>query len=199
MGIARRPPRTKPRRLCGLHPPTRFPPEVKADQRHGVVGVRRFRSLRNRPDRTLLKPIERPISCPWAEKSSAIGTRTRSSEAPRVMQRRLGNGVVQRAIFSVLEAAGRPMRVAEVHRGVEESLEIPVSRGSINSCLSLGARECVRFERIAFGCYRPRPPPEITACGASRSGESLLRGTLAELDGARRARRPDSRARDRGV
>ena len=49
------------------------------------------------------------------------------------------------------------MRVAEVHCGVEESLGIPVSRSSINSCLSLGARDCVRFERIASGCYQLAP------------------------------------------
>ena len=53
---------------------------------------------------------------------------------------RLGNGVVQRAVIEVLSRADRPMDVGEVHTTVEGLLGYPVSRDSVNSCLSTGAR-----------------------------------------------------------
>jgi hypothetical protein len=46
--------------------------------------------------------------------------------------RRLGNGVVQRAVVKVLAMAGRPMRVAEVHLAVEQLLGHPVSKHSVS-------------------------------------------------------------------
>ncbi len=49
------------------------------------------------------------------------------------------------------------MQVAEVQRGVEERLGLAVSRGSVYACLSVGARDSVRFERVATGCYRLVP------------------------------------------
>jgi hypothetical protein len=70
------------------------------------------------------------------------------------MTTRLGNGVVQKAVISAFVAAGRPMGVSEVQMAVEAQLGHPVSRDSINSCLSSGARgQEPRFERVAHGCY----------------------------------------------
>jgi hypothetical protein len=69
--------------------------------------------------------------------------------------RRLGNGVVQRAVVKVLVAAQRPMRAAEVHVAVEDLLGHPVSKDSISWCLAAGARaKEQRFARVAPGCYR---------------------------------------------
>ena len=92
----------------------------------------------------------------------------RSNEVPRVIQRRLGNGVVQRAIISVFEAAGRPMRVAEVHRGVEETSGFlcPEARSTLASRW-VHATASLRADCI--GATDSRPIAEITACEASRS------------------------------
>lgn len=68
---------------------------------------------------------------------------------------RLGNGVVQRAVVSVLAVAQRPMRAPEVRAAVEDLLGHPVSKGSISWCLAAGARgKEQRLERVARGCYR---------------------------------------------
>jgi hypothetical protein len=69
--------------------------------------------------------------------------------------RRLGNGVVQRAVVKVLAAAQRPLTVLETQAAVAALLGHPVSKGSINYCLSTGTlgRE-PRFERVARGSYR---------------------------------------------
>lgn len=72
--------------------------------------------------------------------------------------RRLGNGVVQRAVVKVLAASQRPMRGAEVWAAVVALLGHPVSKASVSWCLSTGARaEEPRFERVARGCYRLLP------------------------------------------
>jgi hypothetical protein len=69
--------------------------------------------------------------------------------------RRLGNGVVQRAVVKVLAAATRPLTVLEAQVAVADLLGHSVSKGSINYCLSTGARgKTPRFERVARGCYR---------------------------------------------
>src|ERR1035441_7420918 len=80
-------------------------------------------------------------------------------EAPRTG--RLGNGVVQRAVIKALVEAGRPMDVGEAQTAVEQLLGYPVSRDSVGSCLSTGARAArLGFERVARGRYRlPRAPP----------------------------------------
>jgi hypothetical protein len=74
--------------------------------------------------------------------------------------KRLGNGVVQRALVEVFLEAGRPMGVGEAHLALEVLLGRSVSRDSVNSCLSTGARAARhRFERVAPGRYqlvRPR-------------------------------------------
>jgi hypothetical protein len=69
--------------------------------------------------------------------------------------RRLGNGVVQRAVVKVLSDASRPMRAPEVHEAVEGLLGHTVSRGSVSWCLAAGARgEAQRFVRVARERYR---------------------------------------------
>lgn len=72
--------------------------------------------------------------------------------------KRLGNGVVQRAVVKVLAASQRPMRGAEVWTAVVALLGHPVSKDSVSWCLSTGARgEEPRFERVARGHYRLLP------------------------------------------
>jgi hypothetical protein len=69
--------------------------------------------------------------------------------------RRLGNGVVKAATIKVLATANRSWRLAEVHAAVEGLIGQPVSKDSINSCLSTGSLGSQRqFERVARGCYR---------------------------------------------
>jgi hypothetical protein len=79
------------------------------------------------------------------------------SVVPAPVARRLGNGVVQRAAVKVLAAAQQPLSVQEAQAAVADLLGHPVSKGSINCCLSTGTlgRE-PRFERVARGCYRLR-------------------------------------------
>jgi hypothetical protein len=69
--------------------------------------------------------------------------------------KRLGNGVVQRALMKALAASDGSMGVREARAGVETLLGRSVSRDSVNSCLSTGARG-VRpgFERVSSGRYR---------------------------------------------
>jgi hypothetical protein len=53
-----------------------------------------------------------------------------------------------------LVAAGRPMGVGEVQVAVEALLGHGVSRDSVNSCLSTGARgKQPSLRRVALGCY----------------------------------------------
>ena len=69
--------------------------------------------------------------------------------------RRAGNGVVQRAVIEALAEADRPMDVREVHTTVEGLLGCPVSRDSVNSSLSTGARGArPSFQRVGPGRYR---------------------------------------------
>ena len=64
-------------------------------------------------------------------------------------------GVVQRAVLGVLAAADRALTVADVQGGVEERLGRPVSKDSLRSCLSTGARGAdASFERMAPARYR---------------------------------------------
>ncbi len=81
-----------------------------------------------------------------------IGRSGRPPEAP--MPFRLGNGVVQRAAVEAFVRAARPMSVGEAHTAVEELLGRSVSRNSINSCLSTGARAArLQSERVARDRY----------------------------------------------
>ena len=85
--------------------------------------------------------------------------RPRGPAAAVLAAKRLGNGVVQRAVMGALAAAGRVLTVAEVQAAVEERLGMPISKDSVRSCLSSGARgPHWIFERTSPGCYRVRPP-----------------------------------------
>jgi hypothetical protein len=65
--------------------------------------------------------------------------------------------VVQRAVVRVLASTQHPLTVLEAQVAVVDLLGHPVSKGSINCCLSTGALgEEPRFERVARGCYRLR-------------------------------------------
>lgn len=76
---------------------------------------------------------------------------------PTPVARRLGNGVVQRAVVKVLVAAQHPLTVLETQAAVADLLGHSVSKGSINCCLSTGRLgRKPRFERVARGCYRLR-------------------------------------------
>jgi hypothetical protein len=75
-----------------------------------------------------------------------------------VETKRLGNGVVKSAVVGALAAADRVLTVAEVQSAVEERLGGLVSKDSVRSCLSSGARGSrPSFERTASGCYRLMP------------------------------------------
>jgi len=85
--------------------------------------------------------------------------RTRRPAAAVVGAKRLGNGVVQRAVIGALVAARRVLTVVEVQGAAEERLGMEVPRGSVRSCLSSGARgPHPVFERTDPGCYRPTRP-----------------------------------------
>lgn len=81
-----------------------------------------------------------------------------AAQAPRQAKRlRLRIGAVQQAVLHVLAVSAGPMRVADVHAAVEHLLSMPVSKDSVNSCLSVGARGAEpRFERVSPGRYRLR-------------------------------------------
>jgi hypothetical protein len=69
--------------------------------------------------------------------------------------RRLGNGVVKRAIIKVLAAADEAMPSVDVHQAVEHLLGHPVSKNSVSWCLAADVRgRQPRFERISYGVYR---------------------------------------------
>src|SRR5438552_16485027 len=66
------------------------------------------------------------------------------------VRRRLGNGVVKKAVLEVLATNARSMRAIEVHAGVEALLGHPVSKHSVNWCLTTGVRRNEpRFVRTA--------------------------------------------------
>jgi hypothetical protein len=70
-------------------------------------------------------------------------------------RKRLGNGVVKRAVVGVLSAADRELTVAAVQVRVEECLGRPISKDSVRSCLSTDVRgQEPRFERTSPGRYR---------------------------------------------
>jgi hypothetical protein len=88
------------------------------------------------------------------EQSGSCG---REVEAPSSLW--LGNGVIQRAVIKAFVAAGSPMGVSEAQVAVEALLGRPVSRDSVNSCLSTGARGGEpRFRRITRGRYELARP-----------------------------------------
>jgi hypothetical protein len=69
--------------------------------------------------------------------------------------RRLGNGVIQRAVVNVLSTNDRPMRGADIHRAVEHMLGYPVSKNSVSWCLAACVRgQNPRLEGLSYGVYR---------------------------------------------
>ena len=78
----------------------------------------------------------------------------RPSVAPVPVMRRLGNGVVQRAIVKTLATSDEPMRLAAIHTAVEALLGQVVSKESVGWCLRTGCRgDKPRFERAEYGYY----------------------------------------------
>jgi hypothetical protein len=101
------------------------------------------------------RPLEAVLE--WAPDASIMLSRRPVSAG--LETRRLGNGVVQRAVMGVLAAADRVLTVVEVHVAVEQRVGMAVSRDSVRSCLSSGARgPHPIFERRGPGCYRLGPP-----------------------------------------
>jgi hypothetical protein len=69
--------------------------------------------------------------------------------------KRLGNGVVQRAVVQVLTEANGPLRTGEVQAGVERLLRRPVAKESVSWSLRTGScGEDSRFERVGYATYR---------------------------------------------
>jgi hypothetical protein len=81
--------------------------------------------------------------------------RSRGPIVPQPAMRRLGNGVVKRAVVEVLATVDRSMTVADVRTAVEKLRGQSVSKDSINWCLSTGSQGSrPQFERVSRGCYR---------------------------------------------
>jgi len=71
---------------------------------------------------------------------------------------RRGFGTVRDAIVVVLKQADRPLRVRDVHAGVEQLLREQVSRGAVKAYLWGGAnRETPLFQRCGNEGYRLLP------------------------------------------
>ncbi len=80
-----------------------------------------------------------------------------SAERParRALRRRQGS--VLDAVTNVLERAGRPLRVRDVHARVEELLGAPIPFSSVNEALSTHAGGGdQRFRRLRYGVYEHR-------------------------------------------
>ena len=106
-----------------------------------------FRGHDSNHDRPLAAVLE------WIPEASIMPPRRLAAAV--LESKRLANGVVKRAAMGALAAADRVLTVAEVQVAVEERLGMPVSKDSVRSCLSSGARSPhPAFERAAPGCYR---------------------------------------------
>ena len=102
------------------------------------------------PSRRLQSILDLPAS-----RVNSRATQPRSQAASR----RLGNGVVQRAVVRVLGDADGPMRTGEVRAGVERLLGHPVAKESVSWSLRTGSRGGTpRFECVAYATYRLRTP-----------------------------------------
>jgi hypothetical protein len=69
----------------------------------------------------------------------------------RALRRRQGS--VLDAVTTVLEQAGRPLRVRDIHAVVEELLASPVPFSSVNEALSTHAGSDQRLRRVRYGVY----------------------------------------------
>jgi hypothetical protein len=83
----------------------------------------------------------------------ASDARPRTIRSQRKRARR--PGWVVDAVVRVLADDGGPMHWQQVHAAVEQLVGQPVSKDSVDWCLSSGARRKEpRFERVSPGCYR---------------------------------------------
>jgi hypothetical protein len=100
------------------------------------------------------KALKTVLRCPSEGLSSPRG-------APKAILpelKRLDNGVILRAVIRVLAEADGAMDVGEDHVAVEVLLGRSVSRDSVGSCLSTGARAArCRFEHVERGRYQLAP------------------------------------------
>jgi hypothetical protein len=70
----------------------------------------------------------------------------------RALRRRQGS--VLEAVTDVLQQAGRPLRVRDIHAAVEELLRAPIPFSSVNEALSTHAGGGdQRFRRFRYGVY----------------------------------------------
>jgi hypothetical protein len=83
--------------------------------------------------------------------------RRNSAERPARRAVRRRQGAVLEAVTNVLERAGRPLRVRDVHTAVEELLGGPIPFSSVNEALLMHAgRGDQRFRRLRYGVYEHR-------------------------------------------
>jgi hypothetical protein len=101
--------------------------------------------LSNPPDRWVTGDLEAfPTGVPRRSEPKVVPSRTK----------RLGNGVVQRAVRRALASRG-PLSLPEVRSAVEEDIGKPVSRHSISWCLEKHANgPNALFARVSTGVYR---------------------------------------------
>ena len=65
------------------------------------------------------------------------------------------------AVTTVLERAGEPLRVRDVHAGVEELLGERIAFSSVNDALSTHAGHDQRFRRLRYGVYDRRSQSSV--------------------------------------
>lgn len=92
-----------------------------------------------------------------ARAHSRIGQAPCAGQALTRRALRLSMGAIQTAVLEVLAAAGGSLRTDEIHSRVEARLERVVSRDTINSFLSVAARDSQsHVARPARGSYEVR-------------------------------------------
>ena len=76
---------------------------------------------------------------------------------PARVELRLPLGRIQSTVVAVLRGAPKPMRARQVHAEVEQLLGRAVSRDTVNSCLTIGARDPMRpINRVGRDLYEVR-------------------------------------------
>ena len=110
---------------------------------------------------TMLEHLVGQLSNPCDALNAVLGSnggrrQRRSTAVLAPKPRRLGNGVVQRAVLAIMQDGGSRF-VREVHVAVEKRLCQSVSVHSVNWCLSAGAKK----ER----CGSSESRAVCTACG----------------------------------
>jgi len=88
-------------------------------------------------------------------RNQLAGRDAASAPARRALRRRQGS--VFEAATSVLKQAGQPLRVRDVHAGVEELLGGPIPFSSVNEALSTHAGGPDQpFRHLRYGVYEYR-------------------------------------------